>query len=396
MIRVSPTRPFRPFADDEKTRVIEGPGCIQQLGEVCRELGATRALVVSDPGVVAAGHAGKAMEWIARAGVVPRLFAHVEENPTTEDVARALAEALPWQPEVYVGVGGGSAIDVAKAVDFLVTCGGRMQDYWGKNKATRPLAPVVAVPTTAGTGSEVQSFALIGDPVTHQKMACGDPSAAPKVALLDPELSLTMPPFVTACTGLDTMGHAIESAVCKVRNERSSYYSAWGFGLAFQAFGRVRKEPGDLDGRARMLRASAYAGLAIEHSMLGAAHSLANPLTAHLGLPHGQAVASALPAVIEWNAEDPEVRSIYNALVGGAVFEPEEHWPEDGGGNLAGCIRWRMRESGMPETLPELRGDDGRIALLAAEASRQWTAQFNPRAVDEAAFTALLHTIAGE
>src|SRR5207247_5413533 len=147
----------------------------------------------------------------------------------------------------------------------------RMQDYWGVGKASRPMLPLIAIPTTAGTGSECQSFALIADEHTHQKMACGDPKAAARVAILDPALTVSQPPRVTACTGIDAIAHAVETAVTKKRNPLSLMYSHEAFKLTLGSFERVLSHPLDLEPRGRMLLGSALAGTAIEHSMLGAA-----------------------------------------------------------------------------------------------------------------------------
>src|SRR5262249_55152401 len=150
------------------------------------------------------------------------------------------------------------------------------QDYQGRGKATRPMLPLIAVPTTAGTGSECQSYALIADGDTHQKMACGDPKAAARIALLDPRLTVSQPPSVTACTGLDAISHAVESAVPRARSELSLLYAREAFRLLTAHFPRVRDDPDDLEARAQMQLGAAFAGTAIEHSMLGAAHAAAN------------------------------------------------------------------------------------------------------------------------
>jgi alcohol dehydrogenase len=385
------------FAEDEKTRIVEAIGAIARLGELARELlgetrglGARRVLLVSDPGVMLAGHGPRAAEVLRAAGLTVEVFSDVAENPSTEDVARGLVVAQRFAPDLFVAVGGGSAIDAAKGIDFLYVCGGEMRDYWGHDKATRPLLPLIAVPTTAGTGSEVQSFALISNAVTHRKMACGDPSAAPRVALLDAELTLSMPPFVTACTGLDTLGHAVESAVTKRWNERSRQYSRLAFLLAFRALPHVLAVPGDVAARADMLRAAALAGLAIEHSMLGAAHSLANPLTARCGLPHGQAVGTMLPHVVRFNADEPGARAVYAALareVGVAAAGSEERAAAHA---LADALAAQLLAAGMPSRLAAHGVAPALVPALAREAAEQWTARFNPRAVDAADFERLL------
>src|SRR5262249_33828894 len=150
-------------------------------------------LVVSDPGIVKAGHAARGIETLEKAGIEVQLFDAVGENPTTDHVTAGLKVAKRFEPELVVGFGGGSSMDCAKGINFLYSNGGQMQDYWGRGKATKPMLPMIAVPTTAGTGSETQSFALISDARTHVKMACGDKKASFRVALLDPELTLTQP-----------------------------------------------------------------------------------------------------------------------------------------------------------------------------------------------------------
>ena len=157
------------------------------LGELTAELG-SRVLLVTDRGLREAGHEDRAIQALRSAGLSITVFDDVHPNPTTEDVDRGLAVAREHGIDVIVGLGGGSSMDCAKGVNFLLTNGGRMADYWGVGKAKMPMLPMIAVPTTAGTGSEAQSFALIANAETHMKMACGDKKAACRVAILDPEL----------------------------------------------------------------------------------------------------------------------------------------------------------------------------------------------------------------
>ena len=183
------------------TRIVFGAGRLPELGDLARSLGdVSRVLVVSDPGVVSAGHTQRGIDSLHAAGLATQLFDGLQENPTTAHVEAGLNVAQDFSPDAIVGLGGGSSMDCAKGINFLYSCGGRMQDYWGRDKATGPLLPMIAVPTTAGTGSETQSFALISDAETHVKMACGDKRAAFRVALLDPELTVTQP---RACDGAD-------------------------------------------------------------------------------------------------------------------------------------------------------------------------------------------------
>ena len=368
-----------------RTRLVYGCGAIARLGELAREIGGERVLVVTDHGVAAAGHPAIGEATLTEAGFTVQHFEDVHENPTTHDVDACLAVAKEFRPDLIVGLGGGSSMDVAKGTNFLYICGGRMRDYWGVGKAGRPMLPMIAVPTTAGTGSEAQSFALIIEAETRQKLACGDSHAAPRVALLDPELTLTQPPLVTACTGLDALGHAVETAVTSTKNPVSSLFSREAFRLLARAFPRVLEDPDDIDSRGAMLRGAAFAGLAIENSMLGAAHSMANPLTKHFGLPHGQAVAVSLPHVVAFNREDAESSRTYAELAAMVTDVPAV----GDAGQLVDALRGFLARAGFPTSLADCGVGAGDVPALAREAAEQWTAQFNPRAVDAGAFERL-------
>ncbi len=227
---VTPTVPSI-FDFQPRTRIVFGGGAIDRLGELVREYGGTRVLIATDPGIVAAGHADRAEASLDAAGLCVARFDGVSENPTTEVVDECVAVAREQKIDFLVGLGGGSSMDTAKGCNFLLTNGGRMEDYWGVGKAARPMLPMIAVPTTAGTGSECQSFALITHPQTHAKMACGDPKAAARAAILDPELTLTQPAAVAAATGMDALSHALETAVTRRRNPISEMLSREAFRL---------------------------------------------------------------------------------------------------------------------------------------------------------------------
>jgi alcohol dehydrogenase len=370
-----------PFDFHPRTRIVFGPGKVDALGELAGELGARRVLVVSDPGIVAAGHTERGLEALRRAGIETHLFDGVDENPTTSNVEAGLALARRHDPELLVGLGGGSSMDCAKGINFLLTNGGRMQDYWGVGKATRPMLPMIAVPTTAGTGSETQSFALVSDAKTHVKMACGDKKASFRVALLDPLLTVTQPRRVTALTGIDALAHALETYVTKSRNPASLAFSREAWLLLGENFARVLDDPNDLDARSGMQLGACFAGLAIENSMLGAAHALANPLTTNFQIPHGQAVGLMLPHVIRFNGA--EVNGWYYDLLectAGANGFPRA---ETGSVGLADFVADLAGHAELPGRLAECGVDANRLPQLAAEAAKQWTAGFNPRKVGE-------------
>lgn len=368
-----------PFDFQLRTRIVFGPDCIDSLGKLAGELGARRALVVSDPGIIAAGHTSRGVAALDRAGIETHLFDGVHENPTDENVVAGVAFAKKCRPELIVGMGGGSSMDCAKGINFVFSCGGRIQDYWGTGKATRPLLPMIAVPTTSGTGSEAQSFALITDSQTHVKMACGDKKASCRVALLDPTLTVTQPPRVTALTGIDAVAHAVETYVTSRRNAVSLAFSREAWQLLAENFSKVLQEPGNLDARGGMQLGACFAGLAIENSMLGATHALANPLTAFYGIAHGQAVGMMLPHVIRFNGA--EVDGWYRELL--------EYVPSTNGDGrhhtashaLADVVADFASQVGLPGRLSECGVDREKLPALAEDAAKQWTGGFNPRKV---------------
>src|SRR5688572_13964330 len=207
-----------PFDLGLRTRVVFGFGALARLGELAREYRFTRALIVADPGIVAIGLVDRAAALLAEAGIESARFHEFAENPDTRMVEGGRVHAATTGIDSIVAIGGGSSLDCAKGINFVLTNGGTMRDYHGHGKARRPMLPMIGVPTTAGTGSEAQQYALISDAETHVKMACGDKRAACRVALLDPTLTVTQPQRVTALTGIDAVAHALETYVTTKRN----------------------------------------------------------------------------------------------------------------------------------------------------------------------------------
>ncbi len=369
---------LQPFDYDSRTRVIFGQGTLHRLGELAKELGGQRALLVTDKGLKQAGHQRPALQSLEAAGLSVAVFDDVTPNPTTEDVDRALEVGRREKVDLLVGLGGGSSLDCAKGVNFLYTNGGRMEDYRGIGRAKRPLLPMIAVPTTAGTGSEAQSFALIADAKTHMKMACGDKKAACRIAILDPDLTVSMPASVTAATGIDALSHALETFVTKPRNAISILFSRNAWRLLASGFRNVLTHPGDTAARAAMLLGAHLAGGAIENSMLGATHALANPLSAHFNVTHGIAIGIMLPHVIRYNSE--VVGPLYGEFAADAGLCSAD---DPAASNLlAQFVASLVAQSDCPTNLAAVGADQALVGLLAQEAATQWTATFNPRAVD--------------
>ncbi len=387
-------RSLASFDHSPQTRLVFSPGAIARLGEFARSLGGTRALIVTDPGLATAGHVSKAEESLLKAGITPLCYDRVRENPTTWDVTECVASARAGRADLLVGLGGGSSMDTAKGCNFLLTNGGEMRDYWGVGKATHPMLPFIAIPTTAGTGSECQSAALIADASTHQKMACLDPKAAARIALLDPELTLSQPARVTAATGVDAISHALESAVSTRRNSVSTLYSTEAFRLCLHGLEAVLKAPADIESRGGMLLGAAFGGLAIENSMLGAAHAAANPLTARFNVLHGVAVGVMLPPVIRFNSADPAAAAIYAQLAVQAGLAGSHSPTSLAIQLLIDALERLLNLAGIPKSLSACGIPSEAFPDLASDAAKQWTAGFNPRSITTADFISLYRSIA--
>ncbi|MGD0261716.1 MAG: iron-containing alcohol dehydrogenase [Verrucomicrobiota bacterium] len=375
-----------------RTRIVFGADSIERVGDLAKTLAAKRVLLVTDRGIVSAGHAGRVQALLETAGMEVTCFDQVQENPSTRCVERCVEVARGSAIDTIVGLGGGSSMDTAKGCNFILTNGGQMKDYWGVGRATRPMLPLLAIPTTGGTGSECQSFALITDEQTHQKMACGDPKAAARIALLDPVLTLSQPARVTACSGIDALAHALETLVTITRTPLSLIFSREAFRLAIGGLPRVLASPADLEARGWMLLGAAWAGTAIENSMLGAAHAAANPLTAHFGVAHGHAVGMMLPHVVRFNARKPVVARAYAEVACAAQIARPSETPEAAAEHLAGRLESLLELAGLPRTLEHCGAKPEDLPRLASEAARQWTAQFNPRTVTASDFQHLYNS----
>ena len=364
------------FGFQAATRLVVGPGTIARLGELARELGGTRALVTSDHGIMAAGHTTAGIESLQAAGITTEVFSAFTENPSSAEVEAGAAMARGFRPDLLVGLGGGSSMDCAKGINFLLSCGGKMQDYRGRGTATGPMLPSIAVPTTAGTGSETQSFAVITDSESGLKMACGDPRAAFRVAILDVNLTLTQPAVLAALTGIDALSHAVESQVCTAATPASRTFSREAWRLLAANLPGIVIDGGTVAARSAVQFGASLAGLAIEHSMLGAAHALANPLTAAHHVTHGQAVGVMLPHVVRFNG--PVCGRAYAELLTDiAISAPAD----EAGATLADWLTGLLAAAQLKTSLRACGIDAADVPALAAAAATQWTAGFNPRAV---------------
>ena len=364
------------FDFQPRTRVIFGAGVIERVGDVAHDLSFRRTLLVADKGLVASGHVDEALVPLRKAGVEVIGFHDFDVNPDTRMIENGRAFAAPLNIDSIIGLGGGSSMDCAKGINFLLTNDGEMKDYLGYGKVRQPLLPMIGIPTTAGTGSEAQSYALISDAQTHNKMACGDPTASFRVALLDPALTTSQPRHITSTSGFDAIAHAVETFVTTRRNGISEFFSREAWRLLERNYEVVLSEPNNLEARGAMQIGAFFAGMAIENSMLGATHACANPLTAHYGTVHGAALAMLLPSVVRWNGS--VVADRYAELLNGR--------PDLNNRNSAEILAQRLEElavaGGLQSTLEKAGVPQHDLKMLAEEAATQWTGTFNPRSFD--------------
>lgn len=331
------------------TKVLFGTGRLAELGSEARALGGNngRVLLVTDPGILAAGLADRALEALGNAGLECSVFADVSANPSDRECCAAAAAATSLGAQVLIGLGGGSALDTAKSAAALVTNGGRVKDWEDPRRlGERPL-PVLAIPTTAGTGSEVTWVAIITDEERHYKMTLLDPKIAPDVAILDPELTLSLPKEVTAATGMDALTHAIEACTCRVANPISDALALRAITLIAGALPLAVKKGDNAIARRDMLLASLLAGLAFINADVGAVHCMGESLGGLFDTPHGVACAVFLPFVLEFNLEADLAR---HAAVARAIGVRSPGMTEaEAASSLVGATRDLMAEIGIPK-----------------------------------------------
>lgn len=347
-----------------------------------RSTGASHALLVTDRGLTRAGHPRRARTVLEDASIRTSVFDEVEENPSSQQVEAAARRLSPTSIDCIIALGGGSCLDFAKGLNFLLTNGGKMEDYWGWGKARKPMMRSVGIPTTAGTGSDGQSYAVIKRSSDQRKMACGDPKVRFRRVILDPDLTATVPRPVKAATGFDAISHAVESFASNNRTAESQSFSKSAWQLLEANFAAAFDPKTESRILSSMLIGAHLAGAAIEQSMLGAAHACANPLTARFGMTHGLAVAVMLPHVVRHNsaADENPYQGLFDITVG------SEQNPKSTAEDLAARLESLRGMAGLPSKLSAQAIPHRALRELAQAATDEWTAQFNPRPMSAADF----------
>lgn len=285
-----------------------GGGAVKELGDVVAELGARRPLVVTDPFMRKSGTVDGAIDALRAGGFDTAVFAGTVPDPTTDSLVAGLEAVRQHEADVLIGFGGGSSIDTAKALGLLSKQGGPMRQYKAPKRNTGPSLPVVAVPTTAGSGSEATQFSIISDSETNEKMLCAGPAFLPVAAVVDYELTLSMPARLSADTGVDALTHAIEAYVSRKANPFSDGFALAAIGAIGRNLREVYKDGSNREAREAMMLAATQAGIAFSNSSVALVHGMSRPLGAHFHVAHGLANAMLFPAVTEFSVAGAEAR----------------------------------------------------------------------------------------
>ncbi|MBE7722185.1 MAG: iron-containing alcohol dehydrogenase [Lacrimispora celerecrescens] len=356
-----------------------GRGSIGLLPAELKKRGFKRGLIVTDPFLYKNGTGDKVGACLLKAGAEYAIYYLVEPNPSTNVVNECLEAANALEVDLLVAVGGGSAIDTAKAVSIVMANGGRVEDYEGVDRSRKPGIPIVAVNTTAGTGSEVTSFYIVTDPARHTKMCMVDPNSMVTIAVNDVELMMTMPKGLTASTGMDAMTHAIEAAVAKRATPFTDKDALWAMGVIREYLPEAVSDGSNEKAREMMAYGEYSAGMAFSNAGLGMVHAMAHSLGGLKNLPHGICNAVLLPFVMEFNGSRPEAAKRYKKvaeglkLPGAAAMTGEEAVKES-----VSCIRRLSKEVGITQNLRELKVDPEDFKDLAQVAMRDSCMEDNP------------------
>jgi alcohol dehydrogenase class IV len=365
------------FRYEIPTAIEFGYGVVNTLANHVQQLGGTKVLIVGDPGVVSAGVVDRITEPLEKAEIPYVIFSEIEADPAIESVDQGCALAKFENCDIVVGVGGGSSLDTAKAIGLMLTNPGNIRDYVGINKVPHQAAPVIAIPTTSGTGSEMTIWSVLSDKGAKAKISVGSVYNCPTLALCDPELTVTLPPQITAATGMDALTHALESYVNKATQPISE-------GLSIQAMKMIAKslrlavvQGENLEARGDMLLASLIAAMAFNSTRLGLAHALAIPLGAHFKIPHGVVNAILLPEVMAFNVIGNPVKFAEIAEIFGE--RTENLTGRDAAERAVLAIRQLKNDVGISQTLSDYGVKEEHLDMIAEEAMLSGNVPVNPR-----------------
>ena len=367
------------------TRALFGRGIAIQVAQYVAALGAGAVLLVTDPGVRAAGLVAPVEAALAGAGVAVTVFEQVQPNPRDTDCLAGAELLRSGGQQMLVAVGGGSAIDTAKCIGLLVTNGGHPRDWEDFGALQHDPLPVIAIPTTAGTGSEVSPSAVITDTVRKKKMNLFDLRNCPRIALVDPDLTFSCPPRVTAAAGMDALSHAVDSLHCRLATPASDALALEGARLVARYLRRAFTSPSDIEARCGMAQGSLAAGLAVGLTDVSGAHALAEAMGGLYGHPHGYCCAVSMPPIMEYNL--PASTDKYARLaVSLGAGHPGSTPPQLAAAAIA-AIRDLRADLGVPTMGDLIRAED--LDVLAHKAEANTSTPSNPRDVTAADYRAM-------
>ena len=370
------------------TKIISGIGSTAEIIKELNDLYAKKVLLITDPGLVQAGVAQQVVEMLKQAAVEVEIFDAVEPDPSIQVATKAAEMAKNVKANVLIALGGGSAIDTAKSAALLVTNGGYLKDYAGVNKVVKPILPLIAVPTTAGTGSEVTIFAVMSDPEKQEKFTISGALIAPAVAVLDPLLTLKLPPSVTAFTGMDALTHAIEAFTSSIAQPPTDALALSAIKLVLKHLPVAVGRGDNIKARDGMLQASLLAGIAFNNAFLGLAHAIASPLGGHFHVPHGLANAVMLPYVMEYNL--PTAVRRYAEIGRALGLQAVGDTPRAVAEKTVAAITQLARDINIPEKLSNIGAKEELLPLVARDALKSIQLKFNVRNASEKEILALL------
>ena len=370
------------------TKILSGTGALNEIPKELQSLNARKALIVTDPGLLTTGIPERIVKSLTAAGLSVDIYSSVEPDPSIK-TAEAIAEAaLSAGATAFIGIGGGSSLDAAKAGSLLATHKGHLKDYAGVDKVPAPILPVVAVPTTAGTGSEVTLFAVMTDTDHDEKFTIASSHLAPRIAVLDPDCTVKLPPALTAMTGMDALTHAVEAACSKIAQPVTDALAISAVRLILSSLAKAVQDGSRLVDRENMLQAAFLAGTAFNSAYLGLCHALASPLGAHFHIPHGLANAIVLPFVMDFNVA--AAMDKYAALSVGAGLSRRGDHPREAAQKLIDAIRTLQKDIGTPIRLRDAGAKEDVLPLVAKDALKSIQLRFNPRPATEAQMLAVL------
>jgi alcohol dehydrogenase class IV len=357
------------------TIIVYGAGSIRSIADHAKRIGGKRALLVCDAGVVKAGIAEKVKAELEKGGIATALFDKVDPNPVEQNVFDGVDAFRAHEADLIVSVGGGSPLDAGKLIALKTTHDRPLADYDdaidGGNHITANVPPMITVPTTAGTGSEVGRSGVVTLAATGRKTVIFSPHLLAKAAILDPELTVTMPPRVTAATGFDALTHCIEAYCSLGDHPMADAIALGGIELSAKYLARAVAKGDDLEARGGMMKAAMMGAVSFQKG-LGACHSLAHPLSSEKGLHHGLANALCLPAVIEHNETTiPEKMDRIKKLL------------DPGAKSLAAALRDLRKKTGLPEGLKAEGVSEADIPKLSEKAFEDACHRCNPKPVSK-------------